>query len=153
MKLRQSEKCAVLLAVLFIALIFGYSLGKGDTSGRFSITQQYANGPDTPAPELQEIDAVLVFVLSAENPININTADEALLTELPGVGQTLAARIIDHREEHGGFEEIEDITAVYGIGSGLFERMRDYITTGDVPADDFEELEEKPEDSDENFSG
>ena len=153
MKLRQIEKCAILLTLLFVVLVFGYSLGKSGASGRFSITQQHDLAPETPAPEVLESEGAPAFLLSAENPININTADEALLTELPGVGATLAARIAAYREENGDFKTIEDITLVYGIGSGLFERMCDYITTGDVPEDNFAEAEEAGEDSDENISG
>lgn len=62
--------------------------------------------------------------------VNINTAEEKTLTELPGIGQVLAQAIIDHRNKHGPFEKIEDIMQVNGIKQALFERIRDRITTG-----------------------
>jgi competence protein ComEA len=60
--------------------------------------------------------------------INLNTATPAELETLPGVGPALAQRIVEHREAQGPFATIEDITAVRGIGEGLFDEIRDLIT-------------------------
>jgi len=62
--------------------------------------------------------------------ININTADEAKLMELPGVGPVTASNIVAHREEHGDFQTIEDIKRVTRIGERTFENLKDLITTG-----------------------
>ena len=62
--------------------------------------------------------------------ININTASRAELTDLPGIGEVIAGRIVDYRNQHGPFERIEDITNVSGIGPARFEGMRDRITVG-----------------------
>lgn len=59
--------------------------------------------------------------------ININTADEAKLCELPGVGESRAKAILQYREEHGDFKTIEEIQNVSGIKSGLFAKIRDLI--------------------------
>lgn len=61
--------------------------------------------------------------------VNINTADLVTLESLPGIGPSLAQRIIDYRELHGPFERIEDIMEVSGIGEATFEGMQDLITT------------------------
>jgi competence protein ComEA len=61
--------------------------------------------------------------------VNINTADSAALESLPGVGPSLAQRIIDHRQANGPFERIEDVMEVSGIGEATFEGMQDLITT------------------------
>ena len=61
--------------------------------------------------------------------VNINTADPDLLESLPGIGPALAQRIVDHRQTHGPFERIEDITEVSGIGDAIFESIQDLITT------------------------
>jgi len=63
--------------------------------------------------------------------ININLAPSAELEELPGIGPTLAARIIAYREEHGPFENIEDLTRVSGIGPKTLDGFRDLITVGE----------------------
>ena len=61
--------------------------------------------------------------------VNINTADLAALESLPGIGPSLAQRIIDHRQTNGPFERIEDIMDVSGIGEATFEGIQDLITT------------------------
>ncbi|MGN0435383.1 MAG: helix-hairpin-helix domain-containing protein [Wujia sp.] len=59
--------------------------------------------------------------------ININTADEALLMTLPGIGETRAKAIVTYREEHGAFERIEDICNVSGIKEATFNNIKEYI--------------------------
>ena len=60
--------------------------------------------------------------------ININKASKEELMTLPGVGASRAESIIQYREEHGAFRQIEDIMQVSGIKEGLFEKIKDKIT-------------------------
>ena len=62
--------------------------------------------------------------------ININTASQSELENLPGVGPTLASNIIQYRQQYGAFKLIEDIKNVPGIGEALFEQIKNQITTG-----------------------
>ena len=62
--------------------------------------------------------------------ININTASQAELETLPGIGPTTAQMIISYREENGDFVSIEEIINVSGIGPGLYDRIKDLITVG-----------------------
>ena len=62
--------------------------------------------------------------------ININTADQKTLEELPGIGPVTAQMIIQYRNEHGLFGKIEDIQNVPGIGSATFETLKLLITVG-----------------------
>ncbi len=65
-----------------------------------------------------------------DNRININTADEAQLTTLTGIGATRAQAIIAYREENGPFATIEDIMNVQGIKEGTFAKIKDEIVVG-----------------------
>ncbi|MCL2420278.1 MAG: ComEA family DNA-binding protein [Defluviitaleaceae bacterium] len=60
--------------------------------------------------------------------VNINTASEAQLTALPGIGPVLAGNIIAYREAHGAFTSVEDLTNVPRIGSGILGNIRDLVT-------------------------
>jgi competence ComEA-like helix-hairpin-helix protein len=60
--------------------------------------------------------------------ININTADKEILKEIPGIGDTLAQRIIDFRGGNGKFEEIEGLRKVKGLNGARYERIKDTIT-------------------------
>ncbi len=62
------------------------------------------------------------------NLININTASKEELMTLPGIGSSKAEDIINYRNTNGYFTKIQDITNVSGIGSALYEKIKDLIT-------------------------
>lgn len=75
-------------------------------------------------------NAGLTVQAQQDNRININTADEAQLTTLTGIGATRAQAIIAYREENGPFAAIEDIMNVQGIKEGTFAKIKDEIVVG-----------------------
>ena len=60
--------------------------------------------------------------------VNLNTADIAALTTLPGIGESRAKAIISYREQHGAFAQIEDIMKISGIKQAAFSKIKDKIT-------------------------
>ncbi|MEJ7837393.1 MAG: ComEA family DNA-binding protein [Thermomicrobiales bacterium] len=68
--------------------------------------------------------------LDAGPLININTANAAELDELPGIGEVLAARIIEHREQFGPFASVDQLLEVEGISESTVEELRPLVTTG-----------------------
>lgn len=60
--------------------------------------------------------------------VSLNNASSKELEELPGIGPSLAGRIIDYREENGGFRDVNEIKLVSGIGEKMFEKIKDKIT-------------------------
>ena len=60
--------------------------------------------------------------------ININKATEKEFETLPGIGPSLASKIIEYRNQNGKFESIEDIKNVNGIGDNKYEKIKDLIT-------------------------
>lgn len=64
---------------------------------------------------------------SATGPIDINTADTALLDTLPGIGPSTAQKIVADREANGPFACVDDLARVTGIGPKKLESLRDLV--------------------------
>jgi comEA protein len=60
--------------------------------------------------------------------ININSASEEQLRELPGVGPVTAAKILKYREANGNFSKVDELLQVKGIGAATLEKMKPYIS-------------------------
>lgn len=65
---------------------------------------------------------------SGENLVNINTADEKALDSLPGIGPSMAKRIIEYRNTEGMFQSPEDLKKIKGIGDAKYEKLKDKVT-------------------------
>ena len=63
----------------------------------------------------------------SDGVVNLNTADPAALETLPRIGPALAQRIIDWRDENGGFRSVDDLLAVPGIGEKLLAGVREKV--------------------------
>ncbi len=126
MKLTKTEKFAILLTALFLVFSIGLRAGRDGGREELYISTEVERRPldsavetndaPTDAPDMSLNNEVRI-------PVNINTADAELLTTLDGIGEKLAARIIDYREENGNFERPQDITLVPGIGDGIYSRI------------------------------
>lgn len=75
--------------------------------------------------ESPELD--MPIVPDAEHPLDLNAATEEELDLLPGIGEVLAGRIVQYREEHGPFQSPEDLLNVDGIGESTLADIRDRI--------------------------
>lgn len=60
--------------------------------------------------------------------VNLNTASKEQLMTLSGIGEAKAMSIIAYREEHGGFQKVEELMEVQGIKEGVFNKVRDRIS-------------------------
>ena len=65
--------------------------------------------------------------------VNINTATAQQLTALPGVGEKLAARIVEYRQKSGGFKSVAELMNVQGLGEKNLAKIEPYLTIGDAP--------------------
>ncbi len=80
-----------------------------------SATPALPKQPPTPAPSPPKL-------------INPNTATQADLELLPGIGPALATRIIEYRATHAPFKRIEDLDPIKGIGPRLIDKLRPLMT-------------------------
>ena len=80
-----------------------------------------AAAPAAPAPRAAK---------PAAGAVNLNTATEEQLQDVPGIGPALAKRIVEFRKQNGGFKTVEDLLKVRGIGEKSFEKLRAHVTVG-----------------------
>ena len=62
--------------------------------------------------------------------VNLNSATQAQLETLPGIGAATAKRIIEYRQKNGGFKKVEELMNVKGIGEKAFLKLKAQITVG-----------------------
>ena len=125
-KLEKGEIIAAALGALFIAGALFWAAGAsrgGVTAEKAALSAAVLAGAGTETSD----------ELSPGEVVDINTADEAELEKLPGVGAVLAGRIIAYRQANGPFGAIEDIMKVDGVGQGKFDAVKDCITIGGKP--------------------
>ncbi len=65
--------------------------------------------------------------MALSEPISINTATLSQLTDLPGIGNTYAQRIIEYRETNGDFTSVDELVNVKGIGERTLEKIKPLI--------------------------
>jgi competence protein ComEA len=65
---------------------------------------------------------------ASSGPVDLNTASATELEALPGVGPTIAAAIVEHRERNGPFRSVDDLLDVPGIGPAKLDQLRGAAT-------------------------
>ena len=61
-------------------------------------------------------------------PVDINAAAASDLEAVPGIGKSLAARIVAFRDKNGAFASVDDLLKVQGIGEKSLQKLRPYLT-------------------------
>jgi competence protein ComEA len=64
---------------------------------------------------------------SPAGPVHLNSASEADLEGLPGVGPVTAQKILDFRQHHGSFGSVDELDAIPGIGPKRLDQLRDLV--------------------------
>ncbi len=113
--MKHTRTCVKTLAVMLLLLF---------VAGPVLAEPPAAPSPAAPPPAVQKPAAGAQL----QGTVNINTADAAQLTLLPGIGPKMAESIIAYRSSVGTFNSIEDLVNVKGIGPKSLEKMRPYLS-------------------------
>ena len=81
-----------------------------------------------PPPNRPALTGLLPSVGDHDTTININRAGADELEQLPGIGPTLAARIVADRETNGPYATVDDLARVKGVSPRMIDEMRPMIT-------------------------
>ena len=125
---RREAVVAVLLGLTVAALVWGPALlrifGYTPTGDLQALPLLY-----TPRPPHARVSMspASVAKVKPDKLVDINQADSASLQTLPGIGPTLANRIVSHRQAYGPFADRDQLMEVEGIGVKRFETLKPWI--------------------------
>ena len=92
--------------------------------------QKLVDGPQITVPVTGAVAGTNVPADTAAGTggVSINSATAQELTQLDGVGEKTAEAIVAYREQHGGFQSIDDLQEIKGIGPAKFEALKGQVT-------------------------
>ena len=129
-KISWLEGLVLLLTALFVAgtLLWFW---KGAPAEEVTFT-----GTGEAPAQTETVEAPEAPGLLAGEILDLNTATCADLTRLPGIGEKKGQAIVDWREANGGFQSVEELLEVNGIGEGILAQIRPYVTVGTPAAEE-----------------
>ncbi len=125
---RREVVVAVLLGLMVAAIVWGPGLLRplGYAPSGDLQTLPLLHTP-RPTDARSSMSPPRIAKIRSDRPVDINRADVASLQTLPGIGPTLAERIVSHRQAHGPFAERDQLMEVEGIGARRFEKLKPWI--------------------------
>jgi len=117
--MKNTKWLLLVLTCVFFCVLLGIFIGRNLTGSYISIDtsgSNVSNGPQDPN--------------KPDGKIDLNSATIEQLQLLPGIGETIAKRILAHRDQIGGFTSISDLLDVYGIGDVKYRELEPYVKVG-----------------------
>lgn len=111
------------VAVLLLGLMIGVFIGRGMNVQTIDLIPANLNIVDGPLPNTAYRDETV-------GRVNINSASAEELTSVPGIGNVTAQRIVSYRQKYGKFYSVDELLKIKGIGEGVLEKIKPYVTVG-----------------------
>ena len=115
----------ILVSLAFVIFIAGIFWGRNTDFSLSSLESDRSKLETIPESAIIYSDEIYI-----NGKMNINAAGKEDLCLLPGIGETIAERIIAYRVENGPYADIEDLLLVEGIGTAKLSKIEDYVTIG-----------------------
>lgn len=116
-----------LTAVILLLMVGWFAFGSVGASATWWVEVERADSPE--AFESKTEGEGADGLLEGET-IDLNTAGAADLERLPGIGSARAQAIVEYRQVQGAFASVDELLKVDGIGPGILEQVRPYVTVG-----------------------
>jgi len=127
--MKRAELIVLIITLAFVCFTAGFFTGRGHTTAAISVSPVERETPSVSdisnAPSVSHGDK---SEMADSELLDLNSATVDELSKLPGIGEVLAQRIVDYREEHGNFSAVSDIMNVNGIGEAKYLSAKDYLT-------------------------
>ena len=124
-------KMAMLAAVALLVLWIGWPLSEQkDLEERHARSQKQATGPQGLAERSSAITQSPASQISRLSRLDLNRATIEELQRLPGIGKTLAQRVVERRTAHGPYRTVDELREVKGIGAKRLARIRPLLNVG-----------------------
>ncbi|MCI9272793.1 MAG: helix-hairpin-helix domain-containing protein [Clostridiales bacterium] len=118
-----SERLLLVAALILCAILVGYNAFYSPQASEPVIIYRDFSVESLSNEEYQPLPGESIHRL------NLNTASaEELAQHVPGIGDLLAQDIVEYREKHQGFQRLDELKNIEGIGDKTFEKMKPYLT-------------------------
>ena len=122
--MKNSGKILCMICAMSLCIVVGIFIGRNSVKGYSTIPLPAVSNTDKAALETET-------AIGNDYRLNLNTATKVQLMELPGIGEVIAQRIVDYREQNGPFQSTDQLLEVEGIGEKKLIQIESLIKVGE----------------------